>query len=303
VPDELAQLLEAGERAAFHGRPAAGVSALQRATLAAQEAGRPAEATAAAWLLGVNLSAAGRFGSALQVLEPLATVDGDQVGPERRLFGALAASSVASVHRQLGRHSVARAYDEQALTLSGGEGEAGFDARLGLASDAVGLDDADSAETELDGAATMAADRSDWWRQRVRVSWVRAEVALLRSDHASAHEHATAAVAGAEAAQAPRHVAKSLLFLGVAQVHAGELAEAASTLRRAATLAESLGTLPLLWPSRAMLGALVADSAPQESASSLAAAKQAVTTIADDLPDDLRAEWLVRPDVEALIAG
>jgi len=98
-------------------------------------------------------------------------------------------------------------------------------------------------------------------------------------------------------------VSKSLLFLGVAQVQSGQLPDAEATLRRAATLAESLGAVPLLWPSRALLGALLEESAPTESAQSLAAARGAVIAIADDLPETLRGVWLDRQDVAALLGG
>ena len=81
------------------------------------------------------------------------------------------------------------------------------------------------------------------------------------------------------------------------------LGEAESTLRRASTLAESLGTLPLLWPARALLGALLEASAPAESAKSLSAARGAVITMADDLPEELRVVWLDRPDITALLGG
>jgi tetratricopeptide (TPR) repeat protein len=181
VSDQLASLLAAGERAAFHGRPASGVPPLQQAVEAAHESGRDDEATAAAWLLGVALGAAGRFGSALAVLEPLAeraAVD----HPARRLFASLAASTAASVHRQLGRHAHARELDEQAEELAGDAAEALFDARLGLAADAVGLDDAVTARSRLEQATALLEGRSDWWRQRVRVLWVRAEIALLTGD-------------------------------------------------------------------------------------------------------------------------
>src|SRR5262249_11851989 len=67
----LAGLLGAGERAAFHGRPAAGVPPLQQAVEVAHANGHDDEATAAAWLRGVALGAAGRYGSALAVLEPM----------------------------------------------------------------------------------------------------------------------------------------------------------------------------------------------------------------------------------------
>jgi hypothetical protein len=86
-------------------------------------------------------------------------------------------------------------------------------------------------------------------------------------------------------------------------VEAGRTDEAAATLRRGALLAESLGTLPLQWPVRAVLGALVAGAADGESERCLASARRAAEAIADDLPEPLRAEWLARPDVEALLAS
>jgi tetratricopeptide (TPR) repeat protein len=303
VSDQLATLLAAGERAAFHGRPAAGIPPLQQAVETAHESGRDDEATAAAWLLGVALGAAGKYGSALAVLEPLAdraAVD----HPARRLFASLAASTAASVHRQLGRHAAARVLDEQAESLAGDAPEALFDARLGLAADAVGLDDGTVARTRLEQATVLLEGRADWWRQRVRMLWVRAEIALLPGgDPAAAVKAAETAVTLAEGSGAPRHVAKSLLFLGVAQVQAGDSTEATATLRRAATLSESLGCLPLVWPSRAMLGALLGGELPQESARNLAGARGTVISIADDLPENLRADWLGRPDIAALLHG
>lgn len=303
MSDQLATLLAAGERAAFHGRPAAGIPPLQQAVETAHESGRDDEATAAAWLLGVALGAAGKYGSALAVLEPLAdraAVD----HPARRLFASLAASTAASVHRQLGRHAAARVLDEQAESLAGDAPEALFDARLGLAADAVGLDDGTVARTRLEQATVLLEGRADWWRQRVRMLWVRAEIALLPGgDPAAAVKAAETAVTLAEGSGAPRHVAKSLLFLGVAQVQAGDSTEATATLRRAATLSESLGCLPLVWPSRAMLGALLGGELPQESARNLAGARGTVISIADDLPENLRADWLGRPDIAALLHG
>lgn len=295
---QISGLLAQGERAAFHGRPDAGVAPLERAVDAASGAGLDAEATAAGWLLGVCLSSAGRYGAALAVLEPLVGTAGT---PERQVLAALSGATVASIHRQLGRHSVAQGYDEMALAGSGGAGEAGFDALLGLAADAVGLGDAAVAAGRLDDAAGLAEGRSDWWRQRVRLGWVRAEVALLDGRPPEAIEAAQAAVELAEHSGAPRHVAKGLLFLGVAQVEAGRPAEAAASLRRAALLAESLGTLPLQWPVRAVLGALVAGTDHTESERCLAAARRAIEVIASDLPDPLRGEWLSRPDVEAIL--
>ena len=298
MADDLAGLLAEGERAAFHGRPSAGVEPLRRAVELATEGGLTAEAAAAGWLLGVCLASAGRYGGALEVLDPL--VAGDR-SAESRLLSALASATVASVHRQLGRHAVAQGYDERALEGSEGAGEAGFDALLGLAADAVGLGDGSTATGRLAEATALADGRVDWWRQRVRLGWVRAEVALLE-------ERAEDAV------RRPRRRSTSPSTRGrrgtwrrgcsswawPSSRPAGP-AEAGGVLRRAGLLAESLGTLPLQWPVRAVLGALLAADAPDESARALDSARRAVTAIADDLPEELRAEWLGRPDVEALL--
>lgn len=308
---DLTDLLAAGERAAFHGKPAAAIGTLEQAVVLAQSQGRMAEVAAAGWLLGVALAAAGRYGGALTVLSPL--VDAGRLPdapPERRLFAALSAATIASVHRQLGRHAVARASDLEALELTDGTGEAGFDALVGLASDAVGLEEAEEAAARLEQARALIPPRSDeWWRQRVRLGWAEAEVQLLEGEADAAVDTALAAVDRAENARAPRHVAKGLLILGIAQVSGGTGSDpdhdndAAHTLRRAATLAESLGTVPLIWPARALHGALVAEDDPAESARSLAAARSAVLALAGDLPPGVRADWLARPDIAALLEG
>jgi tetratricopeptide (TPR) repeat protein len=246
----------------------------------------------------VCLASAGRYGGALDVLDPLVAGRG---AAENRVLAALASATVASIHRQLGRHSVAQGYDERALEGSEGAGEAGFDALLGLAADAIGLGDGGTATTRLAEAAALAEGRGDWWRQRVRLGWVRAEVALLDERPEAAVTAAHDAVDLAEQSGAPRHVAKGLLFLGVGHLEAGRSDEAAAVLRRAGLLAESLGTLPLQWPVRAVLGALLAADQPEDSARALASARKAVNAIAADLPEDLRVQWLARPDVEALL--
>ena len=301
---DLASLLAAGERAAFHGPPGAAVADLEKAVVLAQREGRRAEVTAAAWLLGVALSAGGRYGGALRVLMPLVQAGeaGDSAA-ETRLFAALAAATAASVQRGLGRHENARALDQRGLALAEGQAEALFDAWLGLVSDAVGMADAPAAQSALREAEGLVAAHDDgWWRQRVRLGWAKAEVALLGDQPEEAAVLAAASVEEAERSRAPRHVSKGLLFQGVAELSAGS-PEAPATLRRAATLAEGLSALPVVWQARALLGALVAGSAPEESARSLGAARSAVLAIAADLPADLREDWLARPNVSALLEG
>ena len=73
------------------------------------------------------------------------------------------------------------------------------------------------------------------------------------------------------------------------------------------SLAFGLGVLPLVWPSRALLGAMLAECSTDgelaESAKSLSAARSAVLVIASDLPPGVRGEWLGRPDITALLEG
>ncbi len=299
---DLASLLAAGERAVFHGPPAAAVPDLESAVVMAQREGRHAEVTAAVWLLGVALSASGRYGGALRVLAPLLDTAA-QTSPETRLFASLAAATAASVHRGLGRHERARELDEAGLAAAVGMNEAVFDTTLGLAIDAVGLGDLDGARQRLGEAEALVADHDEeWWRQRVRFDWTRAEVALLAEDPDEALIAATASVERAESARAPRHVAKGLLFQGVAEVQAGA-PDPAGTLRRAATLAEGLVALPVAWQARALLGALLVGAAGDEGSRSLAAARSAVLTMAADLTAEMREEWLAQPNVSALLEG
>ncbi len=304
---DLPSLLASGEQATFHGKPSAAIGVLEQAVALARSQGLLAESAAAAWLLGVALGAGGRYGGALSVLAPLVDAgSADDTPPEQRLFGSLSSATIASIHRQLGRHAVARSSDEHALELTDGTGEAAFDALLGLASDAVGLDEGDEALVRLGEAEAVLPGRGgEWWRQRVRLDWAKAEVALLEGDSEQAAVRAAEAVQRAEDNRAPRHVAKGLLLQGLAQVSSGDDA-AVTSLRRSATFAESLGCVPLIWPSRALLGALLAESGAAdaaESAKSLSAARSAVLAIAGDLPPGVRSEWLARPDVAALLEG
>jgi hypothetical protein len=303
---DLATLLASGERATFHGPPASAVANLEKAVGLAQREGRRAEVAASAWLLGVALSASGRYGAALKVLVPLLEAgEGDEAaaGPEIRLFASLAAATAASVHRGLGRHPAAAELDSRGLALTEGPGEASFDCVLGLTADAVGAGDLTNARNWLAKSEAIAEGHGgDWWRQRVRLDWARAEVALLAETPEAAIAFASNAVDGAEAARAPRHVAKGLLFQGVSELQAGSV-DGVGTLRRAATLAEGLGAVPLVWQARALVGALLGGEESEEGKRSLAAARSAVLGIAGDLPGELREEWLARPNVSAVLEG
>jgi len=303
---DLGSLLAAGEQALFHGAPAAGIAPLTEAVATAYDAGRSAEEMAARWLLGTTFSVLGRFGAALAALEPAAVADGPAPA-EQRLFASLAFSTLATVHRQLGRTAEAHTADLRALALTDGTGEAGVDAVLGLAADEVAAGRPDQAWVHLDRAAASIGDPpverpGRWWRQQVRLDWARAGAEQGADAPGAAAEHAAAAVRLAEQATAPAQVAQGLLLLGSAQARMSAH-EAGPTLRRAAALAEAVGGLPVRWAAQASLAGLLSTTDPEASRHCRESARIAVRTIAEDLPAVLREAWLHRPDVAALLDG
>jgi len=296
VQGELEELLATGERAAFHGRPADGVAPLRLAIELAS--GDQATIAGATWLLGVCLAASGQYGSAMNTLGPLAAQAAGSVGGN--VFGSLAASTLASINRQLGRHGEALEIDDYALVLAGDSPEAQFDARLGRAADLVGTGDVAGAQAEFDNLEPLIHGRADWWRQRVRRDWLATEFALVQDDGPAAVDASARAVEAAEAVDAPRHVAKGLLFHGVALVKVDDHLRAADVLRRSAMLSERVGALPLLWPARGVLGALIQHLHPEEAADAFESAKATIQAIAGDLPDSYADDLLRRPDIVAL---
>lgn len=270
---------------------------LRHAIGAAAEAQDVSSQARARWLLGVCLNALGSYG---QALTELTNACAEPTAPSE--YRSLSAGAVASMFRQIGRHPDARDWDRAALEIASGSPEAQFDAWLGLASDAVGLGDSDQAFVAIAQSEPLVAARPLWWRQRIRLDWVRAEVSMLRGDIATAQLAARRALEAAEAAGAPRHVAKSLLFCGLASAQIGQAASAIDELARAAALAQGLGALPLVWPSCAVLGALLDGHSPDEAQRHLAAARSAIRTISDDLPAELATAWLARPDVVAILS-
>lgn len=294
--EELAGLLAAGERAAFRGVPGQGLVPLERASALAADLGDGTRRARAEWLLGVCRTATGRYG---QALAGLTAVVSDSALPA--VDRALPAAAVATVQRQLGRHGQAREWDQVALQSAEGSAEAACEAWLGLAADAVGLLEPAAAADALAEVDAFLTDPAPWWRQRIRVDWIRAELALLGDQPGVARTAAERALDAAESAGAPRHIAKSLLIAGVAATAQGHPEAAMDLLSRAAVLAEGLGALPLVWPSRAMLGALQQQGTPSEAERSLDAARGAVRALADDLPPPLATDWLARGDIRSLL--
>jgi hypothetical protein len=92
-----------------------------------------------------------------------------------------------------------------------------------------------------------------------------------------------------------------VLLLGLGRPEVLELAVSGARWWDGLPEVEVLPLLPLEQIAPALLGALVADVDPAESARSLAAARSAVQTLAADLPPGVRSEWLGRPDIAALL--
>ncbi len=264
--------LDAAERALWFGRPA-------RALVLLGAGANPEAGTAAArarWLRGVALLALGRFADAEAVLR--AVRPGAAGVPDH--FASLALAALASAVRQRQRYREAVRFDRLAYELSGAAAAAKADALVGLTADSVGVGDRETAAgrlAELDGllaaparpaparpapggaradrglAAVSVLDCPAGWRAVVRRHWVACELALFTDRPEAARDAARSAVCAAELMQAPRHIAKSLLFYGVSgrevarrQAVVPLFRSAAVILSRAERFAASLEAFPLL---------------------------------------------------------
>lgn len=162
---------------------------------------------------------------------------------------ARAAITLGAVRRQTGRHALGRRADKAALRAAP-DAATRAHALIGLAADAVGLWDAAGCADALARAASEAP-RGDW-RLRVRLEWVRAELALLTGRPRRAAAHARHALDRSRRAAARRHESKSLLFLAAALRTAGDPAWPAAA-RRAFAVARGIGARPVAEAAAALL--------------------------------------------------
>lgn len=256
-----------------------------------------ADRTRALWLKAVALGACGRYGEALDLLT--------QIEPNSPEY-SMSMSLRASLLRQIGCHDLAQQADREALAKAATPGSA-VEALTGLAADAVGLQDVEAADAALTQAGDLlrrlleAGDSAAaWWRHEVRLEWVRCEVALMQSQPGQAEQHAHRALQIAEQANAPRHVAKSLLFLAVAHIDQGQQDLARSELNRSILLTSAMGCLAVAWPAHAVLAALIRGTDPQRARPHFQEAARITGFIAGGLPADLAARWTSRTDIAAL---
>ncbi|QDQ96684.1 hypothetical protein [Tomitella fengzijianii] len=218
------------------------------------------------WWRAVAHSGAGfyaRAGSDLAVL----TAAGAGAG-----WDALAASTAASLLRQMGCHERAAVLDGRALARLAGAGPAAAgpvagharaDALTGLAADRLGRGDWRTAQRLLTRCRALlepegprkARGACAAPRLLLRVHWVTAETAMTAGDAASAVAAARAAQEMLDAGAFPseRHRVKTLLVAAAAEAVAGRPVPAAGMASRAHAAARSAGLVPLRWAAAMLL--------------------------------------------------
>ena len=241
------------------------------------------------WLVAVVLGGQGHYGAAATELGRL--LADPRVPPA---VAAHAAVTRAAHRRQQGGHAAARRDDALGLRLASAHpavhpdrdgtdaGAARVDALVGLAADAVGLGAASAAGRLLDAAERSLTGHPSW-RPAVRLGWVRAELALVAGRPADAVAPAAAALAGAQAAGAARHVLKSRLVLAVARGAAGITAsDVVAELDAVGTECASLGLVPLQWPC----ALAAADLLDRAAAAERSTPNERIARTAQRSPDD-----------------
>ena len=196
------------------------------------------------WLRAVAAGGQGRYASARADLATLR-----RVAVAGRL-ASLALSTQASFLRQLGGHVAARGFDGRALALAGDDVEAGHDALLGLAADALGIGRLAASATLLERAGRLAPTLP---RQRLRGAWVAAELAMAGGDGDGAVRHAEEAAELASGLESVRHAVKTRLVTAAALCTAGRVSQARTAADEVLAEAGRLGLVPLRWAAASLL--------------------------------------------------
>lgn len=221
------------------------------------------------WLRAVAAGGQGRYASAMADLGELCRTAAP--GP----LLSLAHSTRASFLRQLGGHDLARGWDGRAWAGAGADPEAGVDALVGLAADALGVGRL-ALSARLLGHAQRLLDGSVPARQPVRLQWVSAELNMAGGDGTAAVAHAERAVELAGATGSPRHTVKSAVVLAAALCCDGRLDQARRVADAAMADTDRYGLVPLRWA----LGCLLADiGSTVHSTTHLAAVRDAADEI------------------------
>ena len=231
------------------------------------------------WLRAVVAGGQGRYSTALA---DLAVLRREPAGP----LVSLAHSTRASFLRQLGWHDRARAWDGRASALAGTDPDAGGDALIGLAADALGTGRFAASERALHRAADLL-DGPVHARLHVRIAWVSAELAMARGQGSVAVRHAEAARAAAATLGSARHTVKSEVVMAAALCCVGDLDGSRRVADAALEDTEHHGMIPLRWALASLLAGI----------GSATHAEVEVATIRDGSADTVRSRggvWAVR---------
>jgi hypothetical protein len=228
----------------------------------------PASTPHELWLRAVAAGGQGRYASAMADLAGLLQRDDP--------LASLAHSTRASFLRQLGWHVRARRWDGRAMAMAGSDLEAGGDALIGLAADALGVGRFAASAAALRRAGELLTG-SVPPRLPVRLAWVSAELAMASGDGATAVGHAGRAVELAASFGSARHAVKSAVILAAALCSAGEIEASRRVADAALQDADRLGIIPLCWA----LACLLADigSARQSAADVLRIRNECAATV------------------------
>lgn len=200
------------------------------------------------WLRAVAAAGQGRYGAARADLAHLVH------DPSSGRWCSLARSAHASFLRQLGWHWRAHDWDGRAWATAGGDAEAGVDALVGLAADALGVGRFAVSGALLERAAGLASG-AEHPRLDIRLAWVRAELAMATGRGADAVRHAEHGVELSERAlpELRRHRVKSDVVLAAALCSASDLAGARAVADAALTDTGAHGLVPLRWALSCLL--------------------------------------------------
>lgn len=229
------------------------------------------------WWRAVALGGQGRYSQSRAELTALS-----RAVPPRCVLASLAASTEASLLRQLGWHRVASGYDGRALAAVGATGcendhwshEARCDALTGLAADALGCGRLELGRQLLARceAHLRAVDEDRvLWRQHVRLHWVTAEIALACADFPLAGRHADTASDLADRSRSVRHQVKSDLLRAASLTGEPDPAPALELAGNVLARCERYGLLPLQWAAAMLVSGLSTDVSARRLRDELAA--------------------------------
>jgi len=210
------------------------------------------------WLRAVALGGQGFYSGARAELARLQREVTE--GP----LASLAASTEASLLRQLGWHRQAATHDGRAFALARAAVprlpedttrivEAQCDALTGLAADALGCGRLDLSRRLLAQCADLLRAAGDdaaagtFWRQRIRLHWVTAETALASGDFGTAKQHAAQASALADRSPSVRHRVKSDLLRAASATGDPDLGPARVLAAGVSERCAEHGLVPLRW--------------------------------------------------------